>query len=135
MSYRIVIADDSDDDLFLFKRALKRACASMDVVTMLRDGKEAVAYLKGQGEYADRQKFPLPELLLLDIKMPCMSGLEVLEWLQTQHFPEMRVIILSGSGFESDKETAKRLNADAYMIKPADPDGLDAMVGTLAALC
>jgi DNA-binding response OmpR family regulator len=77
----------------------------------------------------------VPDLLVLDIKMPRMTGLQVLEWLQTQHFPEMRVVVLSGSNLERDRVVATRLNADAYMIKPCDPAGLLNLIQSLVALC
>jgi DNA-binding NarL/FixJ family response regulator len=120
MSCRIVIADDSEDDLFLFRRALKRISVPLELLAELSDGEQVLAYLKGQGYYADRDRFPLPNLLILDIKMPRTNGLEVLEWLQTQHFPGMKVIMLSSSSLESDIATAKRLNAHAYLAKSAD---------------
>jgi CheY-like chemotaxis protein len=122
MSCRIVIADDSEDDLLLFRRDLQQAPAplALDLLATLENGKQVLEYLTGQGPYADRQKFPLPDLLVLDLKMPRMNGLEVLEWLQTHPHPGMKVVVATGSLLPADKVTALRLGADAFYTKPID---------------
>jgi CheY-like chemotaxis protein len=137
MSCRIVIAEDSADDLFLFLRAMRRASAStsLHLVATLENGEEVLEYLTGQGRYADRQKFPLPDLLVLDVKMPRMSGLEVLEWLQTQNFPGMKVVVLTGSFLPDDIEASKRLGADAVFTKPLDQSELVEIVESVLRQC
>ena len=89
------------------------------------DGREAINYLKGVGQYADRERFPLPCLVLLDLKLPRVMGLEVLKWIREQS--ELRtliVIILSSSQLMPDIEWAYQLGANAYLVKPSTPPEL-----------
>jgi len=90
------------------------------LVGRVADGSEAIAYLKGDGAFADRLKFPFPDLLLLDLKMPGVDGFEVLRWLQTQSFPKLVVIVLSGSERREDMTQALQLGADFYQTKQID---------------
>jgi CheY-like chemotaxis protein len=120
----ILLAEDRDDDALIFLKAIRRAQISTRVVHV-KDGEEAINYLAGVGEYSDRERYPLPCVVITDLKMPKMSGFDVLEWLQSQtnsHIP--RAIVLSGSDVELDKQRALRLGAEAYWTKPADPEAL-----------
>jgi CheY-like chemotaxis protein len=116
----ILLADDSDDDVFLIRRTLQTA----NIVNPLRvvhDGEQVLAYLKGKPPYDDREAFPLPELLLLDLKMPRVDGFEVLGWLRQQ--PEWRklpVAVLTSSTDVRDANTAFALGANSFLIKPID---------------
>src|SRR5438552_6299944 len=91
----ILLAEDNADDVLLIRLALEKAGAG-NLLRVVRDGEEVVQYLQGQGVFADRTQFPVPDLLLLDLAMPRMSGLEVLAWLQPRaewiHLP---VVVLS----------------------------------------
>src|SRR3954453_16875699 len=98
---KILIADDSADDRFLLQRSLK-AVPSCEVVGCAEDGDAAVRYLSGEGRFSDRSRFPFPDLLLLDLKMPGMNGFEVLEWLSQRVFRDLRVVVLSGSALDED---------------------------------
>ena len=90
-----------------------------------RDGQEAVDYLAGEGPYADRTSYPLPSLLLLDLKMPRMNGFDVLEWLQRRsELSSFPVVVLSGSDLEADVQKAKKLGAHDYQVKTAAIDHL-----------
>ena len=80
----ILLAEDDPNDVILFQRAMERASLSADSLKAVGDGEKAISYLSGQGIYADRDLYPLPALLLLDLKMPRKSGLEVLEWVRRQ---------------------------------------------------
>src|SRR5262249_32757523 len=83
------------------------------------DGQDVIDYLSGQPPYADRVTHPLPALLLLDLKMPRVSGFDVLEWLAARpHFKQMPVIVLSSSSHESDIERVQQLGPKDYIIKP-----------------
>src|SRR5579859_7882133 len=93
----ILLADDDANDVFLMRRAFARAGlpARLQVVT---DGEEAVAYLKGEGKYADRHEYPFPALLLLDLKMPKMDGLETLSAIRRdENLKRLVVIMLTSS--------------------------------------
>lgn len=114
----ILIVDDIDNDALLLKLMLKRAGIG-NPVKILDDGVQAIAYLGGDGDYADRKKHPLPAVLLLDIKMPMVSGYEVLEWLQGR--PELKpilVIALSGWAQMTDVNRAYQLGAQSFLSKP-----------------
>ena len=79
--HRLLLVEDSEDDVVLLKRALKRY-PEIGLVGSAEDGDIAIGYLSGSGEYADRAKHPLPDLMILDLKMPRRNGLEVLEWMR-----------------------------------------------------
>src|SRR5207244_2563876 len=88
---------------------------------LVHDGDETIAYLKGEGQYANREEFPLPALLLLDLKMPRRSGFEVLKWLRQQPgFSSLRVIVLTGSDAVQDVNLAYQLGANSFLVKPID---------------
>ena len=122
MTSTILLAEDDDDDALLIRRALRKA--DIDVpVHVVRDGVAAADYLSGVGPYADRERYPFPGLLLLDIKMPHRSGLEVLGWLRAQpaigHLP---VVVLTASREARDVERAFELGADSYVVKPGSAE-------------
>lgn len=117
----ILIAEDIEDDVFFFRRALKQAHITSQVFTV-GDGVDAIAYLRGDGAYADRAKYPMPEILFLDISMPRKSGFDVLEWLRTATGDvPLTVCMLSSSVLPKDEERAHQLGADAYAVKPPTP--------------
>jgi CheY-like chemotaxis protein len=125
------MADDSPEDIFFVQRALTKSTLPA-VLNSVPDGSEAIAYLKGDGQYADRQKFAFPNVLLCDLKMPVVSGFGVLEWLQ-EH-PDCRVIptiIFSSSSVESDVHRSYVLGANAYLEKPTSLEGLTEMIQNL----
>lgn len=120
----LLIVEDDPDALFLLKRAFVKVGLALPVRVAL-DGDEAVAYLAGRGVFADRTSHPLPCLVLLDLKLPKKSGLEVLEWMRQQ--PRLRkipVVIVTTSGEERDRRRALELGAREYYIKPIDSGGL-----------
>ena len=117
----ILLAEDDPNDVILFQRALERASLSAGWLNVVRDGEEAISYLSGQGSFADRGRYPLPSLLLLDLKMPRKSGLEVLSWLRKQ--PSLRcliVVILTSSNNSEDIRLAYEAGANSYLVKPVD---------------
>jgi CheY-like chemotaxis protein len=118
--YSVLLADDSEDDRILFELALRKV-PEMRLVGIAHDGEQAIAYLAGKHPFADRHKFPYPDLLFLDLKMPRTTGFEVLDWLKTrQHKPF--ITVFSGSELETDIKRARALGADAYKVKPANCD-------------
>jgi len=114
----LLLAEDDQNDVLLIKRALGKS-RIINSIACVGDGEEAVAYLKGEGPYADRQRYPLPFMLLLDLKLPRLSGHEVLQWLRGQ--PLLRrlpVVVLTSSREPADINRAYELGANSYLVKP-----------------
>ena len=114
---KFLIVDDSEDDRFFLERELKKALPRCSIVGLVRDGEAAVEYLSGAGLFADRGFFPLPDVMLLDLKMPRMNGFDVLRWLRLQNLKELIVIVVSSSFLRNDIQTAKALGAHDYVVK------------------
>lgn len=112
----LVVEDEPADAEFL-QNAF--AAAGNDRVEVVTNGEEAVAYLEGRGEHADRSRHPVPDVLITDLKMPHMNGLELLRWLHTsetwRHLPK---VVLTSSTAQADVSTAYGLGAAAYLVKP-----------------
>ena len=115
----VLAVEDSSDDYLLIKRGFRKM-ERIRLVGQATDGEEAMAYLKGDGKYANRKEFPFPDLLLLDLKMPGVDGFDVLRWLQTQSFPILVVIVLCGSEAREDMSRALELGAHFYQTKQID---------------
>jgi CheY-like chemotaxis protein len=119
-NFTIMLAEDDDNDVFFVRRALKTAEINNPLI-VVTDGALAIEYLRGDGAYADRQQHPLPKLVLLDIKMPKRTGLEVLEWLRSNESEKLKrlpVIIMSSSNQQIDIDRAYELGVNAYLVKP-----------------
>jgi CheY-like chemotaxis protein len=115
----ILHVEDDENDVFFLQNAFQQA-GIVNPVHVVKDGLEAIEYLGGAGRYADREEFPLPCLVLLDLKLPGMHGLEVLDWIKQQ--PSLRrivVIILTSSQQEQDVERAYELGVNSFLVKPA----------------
>lgn len=130
----ILLVEDSEDDRFLTVRVLSKA--GLDTVQHVEDGRMALAYLNGDGEYADRSRHPKPDVVLLDLKIPEFSGHEVLEWINTQ--PELQdcpVFILSSSGEARDRDRAAAANAAGYFVKPLMAENVAEILAVLKPQC
>ena len=125
-SFKIVIADDSADDRFLFKNAISLV-PRLEVVAEVTNGTEAIAYLHGLGQFADRQRFPLPDMLLLDLKMPFKDGFDVLESMRSRSFKNMLVVVLTDSLRTDHVKRALDMGADYYLVKSRMHDDRHAM--------
>lgn len=114
----VLLAEDSEDDAFFFRWTLRKCDLDCDLVHAA-DGVEAVKILQSGADAGGCRTSACPDLVFLDLKMPAMTGFEVLEWIQ-QHpvIPPLDVAVLSGSEHTSDVERAKRLGASAYYVKP-----------------
>jgi CheY-like chemotaxis protein len=124
--------EDSADDVFLLKRALKAAHV-LNPVHVITDGQQAIDYLCGKDPYGEREKFPLPCLVLLDLKMPRVSGLEVLNWVKDQpSFKALPVLVLTSSAEPGDIEKAYQLGANSYFVKPSSSEKLAEVVEFIA---
>ena len=120
-SFTVLLVEDDLNDIFLVKRAFKMARIK-NPLQIVTDGQEAISYLRGEGKYADREAYPLPKLIVMDIRMPRRSGFEVLEWVKDNRKPLHRipVVIVSSSDNHSDINHAYELGANAYMVKPVE---------------
>ena len=120
----ILLAEDDENDSFLFRTALKKAGVP-NLVAHVSDGKHAIDYLQGAGIYSDRIRYPLPCLLVTDLKMPNRTGFDLLAWLKTQaQFSQLPTIVLTSSVIESDKHRALELGASIYLVKPSHLEDL-----------
>ena len=117
----ILYAEDEENDIIFLKRAFKRA-GSPHTLKAVPDGAQAIEYLAGEGIFADRTQYPIPDLILLDINMPKKSGLDVLQWVRSQpRYKALPALILTSSSRPEDMEKARELGADDYLLKPSDP--------------
>lgn len=124
----ILVVEDNEDDVFALNWALRRTGVNVPV-QIVEDGQAAVDYLAGVGPYHDRSRFPVPNLVLLDLKLPYLTGMEVLAWVRKQvEMAELPVVILTGSDEARDHERATQLGASGYLVKPAAPDDLRRLV-------
>jgi CheY-like chemotaxis protein len=116
----ILLAEDEEDYVLLLRRALSEA-GVQNPLQVVSTGVEAIAYLKGEGKFANRAEYPLPDLMLLDIKLPGYTGLEVLGWLRSQPgLSTLRVLMLTSSEQLRDVNDAYRLGANSFLLKPYD---------------
>jgi CheY-like chemotaxis protein len=121
----ILLIEDNEDDVFLMKRALKGARV-VNPLFVVEDGREAVDYLGGAGKFADRESYPLPAVVFLDLKLPFISGHEVLAWIRRQNNLEsVVVIVLTSSNEASDLSRSYALGANSYLVKPPTPEQLE----------
>ena len=128
----VLLADDDSNDIFFLRRAFQKvglAYAVLDVP----DGEKAIEYLCGENRFCDRTRYPMPELLMLDLKMPKINGFEVLEWLKTRDdLRGLKVVVLSSSGLAADQQKARALGAHDYRVKPADLEDMVSLVKEVA---
>lgn len=128
----ILLAEDNPDDAFFIQRAFHTA-EIRNPLFVVSNGQQAIDFMSGKGRYADRSVYPLPHLVLCDLKMAGVSGFEVIEWIranpQTRRVP---IVVLSSSALPQDVNRAYTLGANAYMVKPADARALDRLFRTIA---
>jgi len=127
-AFPILLVEDSPDDALLIQRAFRKANLA-NPVELVRDGEDAVTYLSGAAPYEDRERFPLPVFMLLDLKLPRRSGLEVLAWVREQ--PALRrlpVVVLTSSRESVDVNRAYDLGVNSYLTKPVGFEALIEMV-------
>lgn len=129
----LLLVEDNEDDVFIFQRAYKQAQITHPV-QVARDGEEASDYLFGEGVYADRTRYPLPFMVLLDLKLPFMSGLELLEALRANPaLADLCVVVLTSSAEERDVNRAHELGAYAYLVKPPSAQTLAQVMAAVRA--
>lgn len=129
----ILLVEDDENDVCLLRQALLKAGVE-NPIHVASNGQEAIDYFQGAGKFADRALFPLPDLTLLDLKLPHVMGLEVLKWIRQQpRHANVVVIVLSASMEEDDIATAYRWGANGYLVKPTDLHKLTAMAKSINA--
>jgi CheY-like chemotaxis protein len=138
MSLSVLVVEDNEDEALILNRVLVTSGLTSSI-RIVPDGEEAVKYLQGQEEYVNRVIFPVPDIILADLKMVGMGGMGVLKWLKSHpNFFVIPLIVLTGSELDADIQTAYSLGANAYMVKPAHFEDLhETVTGTLKywALC
>lgn len=117
-------------DVLRLRHAMKKAGVP-NPVHVVNDGCQAIEYWKGAGKFADRGEFPLPCLVLLDLKSPATSGVDFLHWIHRQRRLPLIVIVLTASAHDRDVAMAYQLGANAFLIKPTEAGQLEKMVGAI----
>src|ERR1043166_925883 len=115
----ILIAEDDENDIEMLRSSIRQVNVP-NPIQVVRDGAQAIDYLCGNGRYEDRIKYPFPGALFLDLKLPKLSGFEVLQWLkENEECKVIPVIVLSASGLERDVTKAYQMGANSYIVKPS----------------
>jgi CheY-like chemotaxis protein len=118
----ILVVEDLEDDAILIRRAFRKGNV-VNPLQIVRSGEEAIAYFKGEGQYRNRVEYPLPDLVLLDLKLPGKDGYEVLQWIREQpSLSALRVVVLTSSNEIRDVNLAYQLGANSFLVKPVDFD-------------
>jgi CheY-like chemotaxis protein len=118
MTNAILLVEDNEDDAFLMKHALN-AAGVLNPLFTVETGQQAVDYLAGNGIYQNRAQYPLPVMVFLDLKLPLMSGHEVLAWIRGQRQLEsLTVVVLTSSNEPSDVRRSYSMGANSYLVKP-----------------
>jgi len=116
----ILLVEDDPNDALLIQRAFQKA-GFRNKLRVVSDGAEATDYLAGRGSYANRQRFPLPFLVLLDLKMPGIDGFEVLQWARAEpSLKRLLIVVLTSSNLQADVDRAYELGANSYLVKPVE---------------
>jgi len=127
----ILLVDDSDNDRMLMGAAFKMAECNIARQEVC-DGEEAIAYLKGEGPFADRIRYPLPTVMLLDLNMPRINGFEVLAWVRAQPgLKRLSIVVMTASMRTEDVTQAFDLGATSFLVKPSSLHELAAMMRIL----
>ena len=114
----ILVVEDNESDTTLIRRALTNA-GIPNPQRFVESGEEAIKYLAGAGTYSDREQYPLPVLVLLDLKLPGMQGFDVVKWIRAhRRFKDLRVLVLTSSIRIRDVNEAYRLGANSFLVKP-----------------
>jgi CheY-like chemotaxis protein len=133
-SRTILLVEDNPDDALFAKRAFSKVCPEASLV-VARDGEAAVNYLAGAGEFQDRSRHPLPTMILLDLKLPRKSGLEVLEWIRSvSELKDMPVVVLSSSNQPQDVDRATELGVLSYHVKPVTNEAFLSLTRSICQL-
>ena len=126
----ILLVEDREDHALLIRRGLRKG-PSIELLRVVTSGEEAIEYLGGTGPYSDRNEFPLPAVVLLDLDLPGISGFDVLRWIRKQtELKSLWVVVITCSELEQNASLASILGANSFIVKPRDLDSLIQMVET-----
>ncbi len=129
----VLYVEDDLTDVFLLQRAWQQA-GLPNPLHVVKDGQEAMDYLSGTGDYADRAAHPFPALVLLDLNLPKINGFELLKWIrESPLIRALKVVVLSSSDDPLDIRRAEELEVSGYWVKPSDPRTLGEMIATWAS--
>ena len=128
LKHTVLVVEDNAEDVVLLKRAFRKAGIA-NPLNVVKDGEEAIKYLSGMDTYADRTLYPMPFLMLLDLRLPRFSGFEVLGWIRNQPaFNGLTIVVLTVSDNVCDMNKAQELGANSYLVKSDNFDELMALV-------
>ena len=128
----VLYVEDDTNDFALLKLA-SRKCGTPFSLQHAADGDQAIAYLNGADAFADREEYPFPDLVLLDLKLPRLDGFEVLQWIRDNPATtSVPVVVLAGSSFRADIRRALELGANSYAAKPARFEELQVLIDQIA---
>ncbi len=127
----VLYVEDEEDDQLLMKFAFDRAGLS-HALQRVGDGRDAIKYLSGENSYADRERHPMPSVVLLDLNLPVVSGFQVMEWLREHPaLRKMPVVVFSSSTLPEDRRKAGELGAKEFIEKPTSSTGFGQVVERL----
>ena len=127
----ILVVEDDENDVLLIRRTLAKS-GIPNPQHFVKSGEEAINYLVGVGPYSNRESFPLPALVLLDLKLPVMDGFEVLKWIRTHpFFKHLRVVVLTASSHLRDVNQAYKLGANSFLVKPLEFENIASLFATI----
>lgn len=116
----LLLVEDEEDDIVIIREAFRKVDPAVPV-EVVRGGEDAMRYMAGEGPFADRDRFPLPFLILLDLKMPGWNGFEFMDWLKYQPgLQDTPIVVLTSSGMDDDVRKSFACGAKSYLIKPSD---------------
>src|SRR3954465_7542606 len=116
----ILVAEDDEDYVILIRQVFAKAHIP-NPIQVVWNGEEAISYLKGEGKYSNRDEYPLPDIFLLDLKMPRINGFEVLKWVRSQpNLSALRILVLTASGESRDVNQAYQMGSNSFLGKPMD---------------
>ncbi len=128
----VLLVEDDPNDAILIRHAFRTVGLGNRLI-VLSDGRQAVRYLNGEGPYRDREQYPMPVLILLDLDLPELNGFQFLEWVRKEpELSRLPVIVLTGSTFSPDVKLAYSLGANSFLVKPTHPGDFAAMLKTTA---
>lgn len=115
-----LLVEDNEDHVVLIRRAFAKSKV-LNPVQVVRNGEDAIAYLEGTGRFSNRDEYPLPAVVLLDLKLTGLDGFDVLRWIRQQPgLRALRVVVLTSSSEIRDVNLAYQLGANSFLVKPVD---------------